>query len=235
MKVVAGSRPQALLAVSAGMAGGVARRTTRENLPPTCMKTMTLPPVLIDVAESFETRRLRARVPRHGDGAIFHEALVETLLDLRRFVGSLSWVAAEPTIDVAEAFCRNAFGNFHSRRDLPYLVFEKESDRFIGVCGMHRPEWAVPKVELGFWCRKSAQGNGFIGEAVRAITDLAINDLKAQRVEMSIDEFNQPSRRVAELCGFELEGIMKNCRRGEDGSLRNTCIYARTRALAPLA
>jgi len=189
---------------------------------------MATPYVLIDVPESFETLRLHARIPRRGDGVVFHDALVETIEDLRRFVGSLSWVSVAPAIEVAETFCRSAFGNFHSRRDLPYLIFEKQSNRFIGVCGMHRPEWTIPKVELGFWCRKSAQGNGFMSEAVRGITDLAFNGLNAQRVEMSIDEHNLASRRVAEMSEFDLEGIMRNCRRSEDGALRNSCIYART-------
>jgi hypothetical protein len=32
---------------------------------------------------------------------------------------------------------------------------------------------------------------------------------------------------VAERCGFSLEGIMHNVMRAPDGSLRNSCVYAR--------
>jgi len=35
---------------------------------------------------------------------------------------------------------------------------------------------------------------------------------------------------VAERCGFELEGVLRHERRAPDGSLRNTCIYARLAA-----
>ena len=53
------------------------------------------------------------------------------------------------------------------------------------------------------------------------------HDRRAHRVELVTDEQNLASRKVAERCGFELEGIHRNVQRAPDGSLRNSCIYAR--------
>ena len=47
------------------------------------------------------------------------------------------------------------------------------------------------------------------------------------RVELITDAHNTASRRVAERCGFTLEGVLRHERRGADGTLRDTCIYAR--------
>jgi len=38
---------------------------------------------------------------------------------------------------------------------------------------------------------------------------------------------NAASRKVAEKCGFVMEGMLRNERKGPDGELRNTCVYAR--------
>jgi len=48
-------------------------------------------------------------------------------------------------------------------------------------------------------------------------------------VNPSTDVANLASRRMAERCLFALEGILRQERRANDGSLRNTCIYARLR------
>ena len=184
-------------------------------------------PILLDLPTSIESHRLLLRPPRSGDGAMLHEAIAESLPALRRFLASLPWVAEEQTPASAEVFCRNAESNFLARRDLPFLVFAKASGRLVGASGLHRTNWDVPKTEVGYWIRSSESGKGYITEAVDTLVAFALATLGAQRVELVSDEENLASRRVAERCGFALEGVHRNERRAPDGSLRNTCIYAR--------
>lgn len=158
---------------------------------------------------------------------MLHEALTESLAELRRFLASLPWVAAEQSPESAEAYCRNGEANFIARRDLPFLVFEKQTGNLVATAGLHRTVWQTPKTEVGYWCRTKATGHGYVTEAVNALVEYAFQHMKAVRVELFTDEENAASRRVAELCGFELEGILRNERRAPDASLRNTCVYAR--------
>jgi RimJ/RimL family protein N-acetyltransferase len=184
-------------------------------------------PILIDLPTSVETERLILRPPQAGDGAVLHAAIAESLVELRRFLASLPWVAVEQTVESSELYCRNAQANFISRKDLPFLVFEKSSGQLLGATGLHRTVWSVPKTEIGYWGRTSRCGNGFTSEAVEAISTYAFANLRAVRLEIITDEENDPSRRVAERCAFVLEGILHSERRAPDGKLRNTCIYAR--------
>ena len=71
--------------------------------------------------------------------------------------------------------------------------------------------------------------------SVVALSDKANTHAAAVRVELVTDELNLKSRRVAERCGFTLEGTLVNERRAPDGSLRNTCIYARIRPCCTMA
>ena len=50
---------------------------------------------------------------------------------------------------------------------------------------------------------------------------------RGRRIEIRMDDRNERSWQVAERCGFELEGILRNYARREDGSLENTRIYAK--------
>lgn len=184
-------------------------------------------PVLLDLPVEIRTSRLLLRPPRRGDGAALHEAIVETLPELRRYLASLPWVAAEQTPDSAETFCRHAGSNFIARRDLPFFMFEHEGGRLIGACGLHRTVWTTPKTEVGYWCRRTAMGAGLVSEAVQAIVPYAFAHIGAVRVELVTDARNAASRRVAERCGFTLEATLRHERRAPDGTLRDMCLYAR--------
>ena len=184
-------------------------------------------PILRDLPASIETARLLMRPPRSGDGAAVHEAIVESLPALRRFLASLPWVAEEQTRESAEVFCRNAESNFLARRDLPFLLLGRESGRLVGACGLHRTNWEVPKTEVGYWVRASESGKGYVTEAVNGLVAFALGVIGAERIEIITDAENLASRRVAERCGFTLEGILRRERRAPQGSLRDTCIYAR--------
>jgi len=186
-----------------------------------------LDPLLLELPGHIDTQRLHLRVPRAGDGAALYAAIVESLPELRRFLASLPWVAAEPSPEVSEAWCRNAAANFLARRDLPFLMFEREGGALVGATGLHRTVWETPRTEIGYWCRTTRAGRGYVSEAVAAVARYAHENLRAVRVEIVTDEANLASRRVAERCGFELEGVLRHERRAPDGSLRNTCIYAR--------
>jgi RimJ/RimL family protein N-acetyltransferase len=151
----------------------------------------------------------------------------ESLPELRAFLASLPWVGGEQSVGNSESWCRDAAANFLLRKDLPFLVFDSATGEYVGSTGLHRMDWRVPRAEVGYWCRTSRHGQGIVTEAVGAICAYAFEHLKAQRLEIVTDEENAASRRVAERCGFELEGVMRHQRRDPRGDLRDMCIYAR--------
>ncbi len=189
-------------------------------------------PILLDLPFSIETERLTLRPPRAGDGPMVFAAVTESLPELRRFLASLPWVGARQSIESSEIYCRTSQANFVARRDFPFLLLERASGELVGASGLHRADWATPKVEVGYWGRTSRAGNGFVSEAVLALTQFAFSELGMVRVELITDESNERSRRLAERCNFQLEGTLRNDRRAADGVLRSTCLYAR---LAPEA
>jgi RimJ/RimL family protein N-acetyltransferase len=87
-------------------------------------------------------------------------------------------------------------------------------------------DWAVPRFEIGYWVRRSCKGKGYVTEAVQALVQLAFKKLGAERVEIHCSHLNEPSQRVAERCGFALEGRLRNHKREPDGELRDTLVYA---------
>jgi RimJ/RimL family protein N-acetyltransferase len=186
-------------------------------------------PILRDIPEQIESRQLNIRPPRPGDGQMVFEAVRESLVDLRRFPASLPWALAEPSLEASEKFCREGYANFLARRDLPLLLFLKESGGMVGASGLHRLDWRVPKFELGFWGRSACRGRGLVTEGAGAILDFAFARLGARRVEALVDEANEPACRLCGRLGLSLEGTLRRERIDPDGVLRNTRVYAITR------
>lgn len=185
-------------------------------------------PLLLNIQNEIRSARITLRPPRPGDGLVVYEAIIESIDSLRRFPASMPWVLQTPTVLATEASCREGQANFVSRKALPLLVLDNSSGVCIGSTGFHGIDWQVRKFEIGFWCRSSFQGKGFITEAVNALVALAFRDLRARRVQALTDELNGAANRVCERAGFALEGTLRNERVDPDGNPRNTRIYAIT-------
>lgn len=188
-------------------------------------------PVLIKVPEQILTERLVIAAPRPGLGQALNAAVCESLDELRPW---MPWAQSAPTVEESETVVRHQAAKFLLRSDLVYQFYlktpEGQAGRLLGGTGLHRMDWAVRRFEIGYWVRTSAQGQGYVSEAVAAMARLAFEELRARRVEIRVDTNNRRSRAVAERCGFELEGILRRDALTVAGEPRDTCVYARIAA-----
>ena len=190
---------------------------------------MTLSAVLRQVDAELHTARLLLRCPREGDGAAVHEAVVESLPELRAWPASLPWAMEEPSIAASETYCRESAAAFIKRSALVYLAFDSKGT-LVASTSLHGINWNVPKFEVGFWCRSSLTGKGYTKEAIGELVRYAFESLGARRIDSLPDEENTGSRAVCESVGMSLEGVLRNERITPKGSLRNTCVYAAARS-----
>ena len=190
---------------------------------------MSMEPILLHIPEYLQTARIMIRPPRPGDGERLYEAVAESLANLRRFPASLPWALRDQSVAVAEGYCREAYSNFVARRDLPWLLFLRDSGALVGASGLHRIDWSVPRFEVGWWGRTPCLGRGLITEGVGAVIAFAFDGLGARRVEALPDEQNVRSCRMCKRLGLELEGVLRHERVDPDGTPRNTCVYAKIR------
>lgn len=187
-----------------------------------------LDPVLIDIPERLDGEHTVLLAPRAGLGAELAVVITQSLSHLRPW---MPWAQEAPTAESSELVVRRMQADFIARRDLCFHLYARRADgspgRLLGGTGLHRVDWAVRSFEIGYWIRPEAAGRGHVSEAVRLLAAMAFDTLAANRVEIRMDSRNVKSRAVAERCGFELEGILRNTVLGVDGSPRATAVYAR--------
>ena len=179
-------------------------------------------PLLLDFPDRFETERLMIRAPRPGDGAGVNAAIRESIHELRPW---MPWATPAPTPDETETVMRRMASQWLTRENLGLILFRKHDGLFVGGSGLHRIDWAVPCLEIGYWIRTSLSGQGYMTEAVKGITRFAFDHLKAQRIEVRCDARNTRSAAVAERAGYTLEARLHHQARAVNGDLRDTLIY----------
>lgn len=190
------------------------------------MSQIGVNPILMTIPESFESVRLIIRAPLYGDGTAVNEAVIESLEELRPW---MPWAKEVPTLEESEIRIRKTRLDFLERTDFQLLLFHKETGQLVGSSGLHRIDWQARSFEIGYWARTSYAGQGYITEAVEAITSFAVQVLEANRIEIHCDARNQRSAKVAERSGFTLEGVMRSHKCANDGSLRDTMIFSKVR------
>lgn len=184
-------------------------------------------PILRNIPDHFETKRLLLRTPRAGDGKALYDAVSDSVEHLKPW---MPWAHDPVTLEHEEALARRAHADFLARHDMMLLLFDKGTNTLIGGSGLHRFDWDVPRFEIGYWVRVGYEGMGYISEAVNGITRFAFDKLGAERVDIHMDDRNIRSWRVAERCNFKLEGILRNYARDVHGGLRDTRIYSKIRS-----
>jgi len=189
--------------------------------------------ILIDIPVPIVTPRLILRPLQAGDGAALTAAKAETWEDLTQW---MAWTDKGQDADADEAYVRNCHAEFILRKDITLLGLEKDTNRPVIWTGLHRFDWTLRHFEIGYWVRKSAQGQGYATESTNALIRYAFNALNAKRMKIHHAKDNDASRTVIEKLGFEREAIKKQAHELPDGRIVDEYCYVRlnTDNLPPL-
>ena len=79
----------------------------------------------------------------------------------------------------------------------------------LGAIGLGDVSARMRSAKVGYWLAPGARGHGCMISAVRLLAAWASERLGLARLELLTDPENAPSRRVAERCGFRLEGHLR--------------------------
>ena len=169
------------------------------------------------------TERLIIRHPKISDAAALNSSIIESINELRKY---MPWVNQVPSVLDTQNNIENAIKLIDANQDIRFLIFSKNND-FVGSSGLHRIDWQIKKAEIGYWIKTSQSGHGLMTEAVNAIANYGINELGLRRIEIICSGSNTQSRRIPEKLGFTLEGILKNHRINNDGTIDDTIYYAK--------
>lgn len=179
---------------------------------------------LVPLFEELRGERVVVRPYRVEDAEALKEAVEESRDHLRPW---MPWADTHQSIEESRDWILRMSAKLLLREELGFGTWHAETGQYLGGTGLHPRNWETRSFEIGYWLRKSAEGHGYITEAVRLLTGFAFEGLRANRIEIRCDERNVRSAAVARRLGFKQEALLRNHMTAPDGALRNTLIFSR--------
>ncbi len=191
-------------------------------------------------AASVEREDLLASLPTHVESG--------TLL-LRRYLPSDAFTLAEVyranrerlkedfpnrierVVDAesAEAFIWERAQMWEKCDAFHFGIWNKTSKLYAGEVCFKNLVWSVPKADIGYYVVQEYEGKGLMSASVRLLLPFAFEHLRIEKLQLRCSTENVASRRVAERCGFMLEGVLRNdVARGEHRTLVDLAYYGMT-------
>lgn len=179
-------------------------------------------PRLLQLPSKILGKRAVLRPYRAGDGAAKFAAVTEDVEDLMRW---MAWPKNHASVEDSENYVRDMAGKWQTREALILAIFSLDEKTLYGGVGFHGLNWNVPSLEIGWYLRKSARGQGIASEAVELCCRLAFDHIKVNRVWGSCDVANSRSAKLFERVGFTREAHLRSESRDHHGNLRDTFVY----------
>jgi ribosomal-protein-serine acetyltransferase len=184
------------------------------------------PSKLHELPQELRGVRVCLRPYAVGDGVAMQEAIEESIDHLRPW---MEWTDSRRTVQDCETYVRRALARWLTQEEVSVGMWDGVTGRYVGGIWLYPLDWRVPAMAIGYWVRASAQGQGYVTEAVRLLCRLAFHTFEAQRVSIQCDAVNTRSANIPRRLGFVHEATLRNHSRNTMGELHDTWIFALTR------
>ncbi len=141
-----------------------------------------------------------------------------------RFVGTVS---RTQTLEEAQEFVEEMLRHTISNTYYPYVIVDQNDESIIGFVDLKNIDWTIPKTQIGFYIDESYAGQGIISKAVEEICKHCFEEKGFEKLYMRIHEENIAALKVADKCGFDLEGTIRKDYRTHSGELVDLLYYGR--------
>lgn len=120
---------------------------------------------------------------------------------------------------------------YRRNRDTKTMLFGIFKDgKLLGEIGFTGIAMKSGKVEIGYWLRKSARGQGIINKLLPRIEKMAFEQDWCHKIQIHCDAKNIASKSVAEKNGYVLEGIIRQDGKWPNGSLRDKLYFGKLKS-----
>ncbi len=185
-------------------------------------------PYKLNPPTEFTSERLLLRAYRPSDASQYFRAIRKNWDHLHEFMPE-AMETAQSEADF-EAFIRWQNDGWQQRNLFIFGIWEKATGGYVGETYLANADWHVPSIELGYFLVQAATGQGFATEAAHAALRYAFEQLHVDRLDLQCRVDNLASQRVAERCGFRLEGRQRLRHRKKSGEVVDRLWYGLLRS-----
>jgi ribosomal-protein-serine acetyltransferase len=122
----------------------------------------------------------------------------------------MSWCHPDYSIEETRTWIELQPDKWEKGAEYNFAISYNTGPLCLGGCGLNVIDRGCGIANLGYWVRTSQTNKGIATAATLLLAQFAFNELKLNRVELTIAVDNQASLRVADKAGATREGILRN-------------------------
>lgn len=154
----------------------------------------------------IETKRLVVRCWDIKDAALLQASAAESKEHLLPF---MPWAENEPeTLEQKVERMRSFRGRFDKNEDYVYGIFNQDESRAVGGTGLHT-RLSGNALEIGYWMHRDFIKKGLVTESTSALTKVAFEVYKVDRMEIHCSVENLASAAVPRKLGYVHEATRR--------------------------
>jgi len=108
-----------------------------------------------------------------------------------------------------------------------YLIIDDTDNSIIGFMDLKNLDWNIPKSEMGVYVDEDYASKGLTTKAFRLFCEFCFEEYKFKKLFLRTHPTNLAARKIAEKCGFEVEGIIKRDYKTTSGEIIDLVYYGR--------
>jgi RimJ/RimL family protein N-acetyltransferase len=168
------------------------------------------------------TRRLVIRCWNPADAPLMKAAIDASLDHLRPW---MPWAMDEPKpLQARIELLRHFRSEFDAGNNFIYGIFDRAETRVIGGTGLHTRAGHNAR-EIGYWIAKDVTHQGLATEVTAALTRVAFDVDRVDRVEIRIRTDNAYSAAIPPRLGYRHEATLRQRILGPDGALHDELLW----------
>jgi RimJ/RimL family protein N-acetyltransferase len=137
----------------------------------------------------------------------------------------MPWAQGEPQpVEHKVELLRRFRARFDAGEDFAYAILDREQSQLLGSAGLH-PRVGPGALEIGYWIHVDHAGHGLGTEVAAALTRVAFEVERVDRVEIRCDPENHRSAAVARKLRYTHEATLRRRIAWGEHDLRDAMIW----------
>jgi ribosomal-protein-serine acetyltransferase len=110
---------------------------------------------------------------------------------------------------------------------LPFVLIDNRDNSLIGFIDIKNVDWNIPKGELGCFIDEAYANKGISTKAMKTFTDFCFKTYGFNKLFLRTHQTNYSAKKIAESCGFEVEGIIRRDHKTTTGEFVDLIYYGK--------
>ncbi len=171
--------------------------------------------------------KYEVRLIKKADTLPYFQLIENNKSRLEDFVAGI--VSKTKTYIDTEIFIDKIIEKSTNKTYFPYVIIDTSNQEFVGFIDVKSIDWNIPKAEIGYFIDKKYTGKGIVENVLNLIINHFFNKLKFVKLLLRIHQDNKSSIRLAEKCGFTIEGTIRKDYKTTKGKIVDLIYYGKIR------